>query len=502
MEWATELIVWGERLIVAGVVLPSFMMSVVLTLILLHGFIALAYSSPFHRALLAAWFSNLVYLVGEARGGLLIGSRPEVAVGLFVIVSNAAFIEAADRTQIVSRAQRAGLHTLNLLVPGALFAGGLITPFYYSVSALSALSVGLVALSVHRTRSRPTLLINARPTAAEEKHSESNERGESPTQLLLSMLPPNSTLTSVRKLERMGVALVAAGYTVYAVLQSMWGAAVLDLADTKWPALFFIFAGVSKLTTLTGFGVILFCHIRATEEGRQRQEISSNVLAVTYAVEHDLRLPLSELRLKLETMKSVFQNDDKVSKSVRQLDSIRRKIHDAVEVVAMVRENRAEAEADFEKVNVLRIANKSLDAVRRVSGRPLYCNPQSTHSVVFVHGNAVRLERAFTNVINNAVEATRRAKPESKSVQLECKVSRTDQAVTVTFADKGDGIPPENLDRIFEPGFSTKKNANKRNAGLGLYTARLIADLHRGKLNASNLSSEGAELVFTFPNLT
>jgi signal transduction histidine kinase len=61
--------------------------------------------------------------------------------------------------------------------------------------------------------------------------------------------------------------------------------------------------------------------------------------------------------------------------------------------------------------------------------------------------------------------------------------------------DTGPGIPPEDLDRIFEPYFTTKEDGT----GLGLALARRIILEHRGSIRAENVPGSGARFVIGLP---
>ena len=63
------------------------------------------------------------------------------------------------------------------------------------------------------------------------------------------------------------------------------------------------------------------------------------------------------------------------------------------------------------------------------------------------------------------------------------------------MTDTGSGIPPENLDRIFEPYFTTKEDGT----GLGLALARRIILEHRGSIRAENAPGGGARFVIGLP---
>jgi signal transduction histidine kinase len=67
--------------------------------------------------------------------------------------------------------------------------------------------------------------------------------------------------------------------------------------------------------------------------------------------------------------------------------------------------------------------------------------------------------------------------------------------VRVSIADQGCGIPPERIERIFQPFFTTKEIG----MGLGLAVCRTIVSAHGGELSAINNPGRGATFQFTLP---
>jgi signal transduction histidine kinase len=65
----------------------------------------------------------------------------------------------------------------------------------------------------------------------------------------------------------------------------------------------------------------------------------------------------------------------------------------------------------------------------------------------------------------------------------------------MVVTDTGSGIPPENLDRVFEPYFTTKEGGT----GLGLALARRIILEHRGSIRAENVPGGGARFMIDLP---
>jgi signal transduction histidine kinase len=71
----------------------------------------------------------------------------------------------------------------------------------------------------------------------------------------------------------------------------------------------------------------------------------------------------------------------------------------------------------------------------------------------------------------------------------------TDGVVHVSLADRGSGIPPGEIERVFEPFVTTKTHG----MGFGLTICRTIISAHRGRLWATNNPDRGSTLHFTLP---
>jgi PAS domain S-box-containing protein len=106
-----------------------------------------------------------------------------------------------------------------------------------------------------------------------------------------------------------------------------------------------------------------------------------------------------------------------------------------------------------------------------------------------VLGDHFELEALFVNLLMNAHEVTA---PEGR-VQVE--IVTTADRVIVAVVDTGPGVPPELLERVFDPFFSTKE----RGSGLGLTICASIAQTHGARIKAANREAGGAVFTVDFP---
>ena len=107
-------------------------------------------------------------------------------------------------------------------------------------------------------------------------------------------------------------------------------------------------------------------------------------------------------------------------------------------------------------------------------------------------GSEDRLMQVFMNLISNAAEAIEAGRGD-RVLSIGTKHMREKGCVSVSFADTGVGIPQENLSKLFEPFFSTKKKG--KGVGLGLSVAYGIIQEHGGSIHVQ--SEEGRGTTFT-----
>ena len=108
-----------------------------------------------------------------------------------------------------------------------------------------------------------------------------------------------------------------------------------------------------------------------------------------------------------------------------------------------------------------------------------------------VHGNPVQLQQVLLNLITNAIYAMA-AKDEPRVLSVKSEAYEGD-SVMVSVSDTGTGVSPQDIDRIFNPLFTTKSDG----MGMGLSICRAIIEAHNGRLWFSPNTPRGAVFQFT-----
>jgi signal transduction histidine kinase len=201
--------------------------------------------------------------------------------------------------------------------------------------------------------------------------------------------------------------------------------------------------------------------------------------AMLAAISHDLRTPLTRIRLRGEFI------DDRVQQArlFRDVEELQTMVDGAL---AFFRGDADEEPVtSFDLPGVLQtITNDFADQDIGIA----YAGP--SHAVY--RGRPFALKRAFTNLIENAVKY---ATP--PTIELTCH----EKTLTIMVTDRGPGIPAEALERVFSPFYrlETSRNRTTGGVGLGLTAALAIIRGHGGDVVLSNLPSGGLGALVTLP---
>ncbi|MEZ5357709.1 MAG: ATP-binding protein [Candidatus Zixiibacteriota bacterium] len=102
-----------------------------------------------------------------------------------------------------------------------------------------------------------------------------------------------------------------------------------------------------------------------------------------------------------------------------------------------------------------------------------------------------QLRRVFVNLFDNAMSVS----PEGRETKVSIEVKRNLDDAVIVFSDNGPGIPAENLSRIFDPYFTTRRTGT----GLGLALVKSIILLHQGTIDVESPEGGGAAFSVTLP---
>jgi len=114
--------------------------------------------------------------------------------------------------------------------------------------------------------------------------------------------------------------------------------------------------------------------------------------------------------------------------------------------------------------------------------------------VQVVSGDERRIRQILFNLLSNAVKFT------PAGGRIDVTAARVDGEIQLAVTDTGPGIPPEDLDRIFEEFQQTDVGAqHHEGTGLGLALSKRLVELHGGRIWVESEVGAGSRFVFTLP---
>jgi signal transduction histidine kinase len=115
-----------------------------------------------------------------------------------------------------------------------------------------------------------------------------------------------------------------------------------------------------------------------------------------------------------------------------------------------------------------------------------------------VLAHKTKLQQAFINLMTNSIDAMREARRDG-TIDVAARLTAGDGQVEIVFRDTGAGIPPNVVDRIFDPFFSTKDVGH--GTGLGLYLTHQIVEQHGGTIRVESKVGEGTTVTIRLPRI-
>jgi two-component system, OmpR family, sensor histidine kinase SenX3 len=253
-------------------------------------------------------------------------------------------------------------------------------------------------------------------------------------------------------------------------------------------------------------GFIFFCAIAAgiilntiflVREIRRNEQHDSFINAVT----HELKTPIASIRLYLETLLSRPVDETRrrefyglmLSDTDRLLGTVEQVLKAGQAAQRGAKHQRVELEFD----SLVRDCMELVRTRHHLQGEALRYETTATNgNAARVFGDVEELRTAVSNLIDNAVKYS------GSSVDVAVRVAADQKNVRLQVQDRGVGIPPEELKRIFRRFYrvSSRSLAHVKGTGLGLFIVRSIARKHGGKVFAESAGEgQGTTVTLELP---
>jgi signal transduction histidine kinase len=177
------------------------------------------------------------------------------------------------------------------------------------------------------------------------------------------------------------------------------------------------------------------------------------------------------------------------------LDKIAKQTFRASEIVNSLLSFSRTSPTEFVEVDVSKVVQETLNLVEhQLKKSQIEVKLDAPHSLPAIKGNAGKLQQVFLNLFLNARDAMDAGGTLSVHAWSEGGFARID------VADNGQGISPENLERIYDPFFTTK--AARKGTGLGLSVTYGIVREHGGSIEVESRPGAGSRFRVELPLLS
>jgi PAS domain S-box-containing protein len=241
---------------------------------------------------------------------------------------------------------------------------------------------------------------------------------------------------------------------------------------------------------------------RAEAEMRQMQLELAHANRVTTigqlaaSISHEMKQPISATALNASTgLRCLTLEPPNVGEARQALERIVRDARRAGEVIERVHGLVKKTPTSNETLQL----NEAIREIMALTSGEATRNcvsvqMQFAKNLPFVQGDRVQLQQVMLNLVINAIDAMSAVDVEPRELTIGTAMDESG-AVLVTVRDSGQGIAPENMERLFEPFYTTKVTG----LGIGLSICRSIVEAHGGRLWASANVPCGATFQFTLP---
>ncbi|HVK97169.1 MAG TPA: ATP-binding protein [Flavisolibacter sp.] len=207
---------------------------------------------------------------------------------------------------------------------------------------------------------------------------------------------------------------------------------------------------------------------------------------------HEVRNPLNNINMSVEQLSHGIENVE--DEKTIFLDIIQRNSKRIGDIITELLDSSRPTDLTFEKCALQSILDDTIaEALDRITLQHVNVQIKYADDPCYIMANKEKLKIAFLNIIINAIEAVEVGKG-TLMISVDC--SKDNHIVVIK--DNGCGIPEENISRLFEPYFTSKRNG----MGLGLAATLNILQAHKSNIDVTSVLNEGTVFTISFPSVS
>jgi signal transduction histidine kinase len=311
--------------------------------------------------------------------------------------------------------------------------------------------------------------------------------------------PPTEEEELVRRARRRARAEVGFYTHLMSYLGVMAFLALINLMTTRYP--WFLWPAL-------GWGIGLFAHYMAVfgrqllrqryfdpvlerevrrEKAAMQTEKQASLDELSSTIAHEIRNPIAAAKSLVQQMgedPQSIENVEYAKVALEELDRVERRISHLLRFAK-------EEDYRFENVNLAAVVDSALTHMRAKLDGAKVSVARNYIGGPTVLADQEKMRQVFANVFDNAIDAFD-SLVEGRRIDLFIENGAN---ASVRVRDNGCGIPPERIDRIFNPFFTTKE----KGTGLGMAISKKIVEAHQGTIEVASEPGRGTEFTITLP---
>jgi signal transduction histidine kinase len=228
--------------------------------------------------------------------------------------------------------------------------------------------------------------------------------------------------------------------------------------------------------------------LRKTEAQLIRSEKLAALGQLAAGIAHEIRNPLTSINILIHSLTENFPPESARREDLQVIEEEIRRIN---EIVDQFLRFARPAPPRLQKADVLSVFEETLQLLRPQMEKYRIIVQKEFQVLRPISMDREQMKQVILNLLLNAVQAM----PNGGRLTLRGQVLEDGQWVTLSIQDSGIGIPSEDMNKLFDPFFSTKEGG----VGLGLSIAHRIIDQHHGKIEVESAPGKGTLLTVWLP---
>jgi PAS domain S-box-containing protein len=257
-----------------------------------------------------------------------------------------------------------------------------------------------------------------------------------------------------------------------------------------------ISVGITYAPLLTPGGELqnIIANVRDITHFREAERLKSTFISV---VSHELKTPVALIKGYADALsrEDADWDQDTIQNGLTVIEEEADRLTELIENLLAASKLQAEGmRLNLDDVNLPRLAQQAIERFQTQTDQHTLRAEFPDHFPI-IPGDVTRLRQVLDNLLSNAIKYS----PDGGEIVI--RGSYDDQSVQIAVSDPGVGLPPDQLDRVFERFYrvNNRQTQKTQGTGLGLYLAHAVINAHGGKIWASNNPTGGATFSFVLP---